>query len=28
MRLGLPLATKDRALARAATALRIKTLAA
>jgi len=28
MRLGLPLATKDTALARAATALRIKTLAA
>jgi predicted nucleic acid-binding protein len=28
MRLGLPLATKDKALARAATALRIKTLAA
>jgi predicted nucleic acid-binding protein len=28
MRLGLPLATKDAALARAATALRIKTLAA
>jgi len=28
MRLGLPLATKDRALARAGTALRIKTLAA
>jgi predicted nucleic acid-binding protein len=28
MRLGLPLATKDSALARAATALRIKTLAA
>ena len=28
MRLGLPLATKDKALARAATALRIETLAA